>query len=120
MLRDAFRALFSMREGFDSIKKMASSRGGREAAVSKDAPSFSVSSQPSVTRYIRHRGGLLGRGAESLLDDILDPFGPHETQAVAGAFRDVLIVLAITCGQNDSRQARTGGGDDFFLDTSDR
>ena|SRR5712671_3419588 len=49
----------------------------------------------SITRYIGHGGSLLGLGIESRLDDILDPFSPHEAQLAAGAFRDILVVLAI-------------------------
>jgi hypothetical protein len=70
----------------------------------------------SITRYIGHGWSLLGRGIESRLDDILDPFSPHEVQLAAGAFRDILVVLAIARRQNDGRQARKGGGDDFFLE----
>ena len=38
---------------------------------------------------------MAGLGIESRLDDILDPFSPHEAQLAAGAFRDILVVLAI-------------------------
>jgi hypothetical protein len=54
----------------------------------------------SITRYIGHGGSLLGRGIESRLDDILDPFSPHEAQLAAGAFRDILVVLAIARRQD--------------------
>ena len=70
----------------------------------------------SVLRYVGHGGVLLGRGFEGRLDHILDPLGPHETQAVARALGDVVVVLAIARRKDDHRKACARGGNDFEND----
>src|SRR6266446_6932077 len=72
----------------------------------------------SVLRYVSHGWALLGRGFEGRLDHILDPLGPHETQAVARALRDVVVVLTVAGRKDDHRKTCARSGNDFFLDAA--
>src|SRR6516225_11735650 len=56
---------------------------------------------------------------ERRLGDLLCPLRPEKAQAVACAFWDIAIVLAVARRENDRREPGTGGGDDLFLDAAD-
>src|SRR5262249_33255669 len=65
-------------------------------------------------------GTWLACRIECRLDHVLDPLCPQKAQGVACGLRDLLVILAVACRQDDGGETGAGSGNDLLLDAADR